>query len=197
MKRAGAQGKLFDTASVLANGFSYYPEFITPAEEATLLGVIQTLPLEHAPGYEEKKARRRILSFGRTYDYEREVLVPGPALPPFLESVQRKIAKRLDIPKSHIVEALITEYAPGTPLGWHRDNESYELIAGLSLSGWARLRLRPLPRAGDPKDIQSIELEPRSLYIMRGDSRWKWQHSVAETRTLRYSITFRTLPKKC
>ncbi len=181
MARAGDQAKLFDTANSLANGFVYWPEFITPAEEAALLQVIEQLPLEHAEGYEGKKARRRILSF-------------GPPLPAFLHGMQNRIAKRLDIPKKSIAEALVTEYAPGTPLGWHRDNEPFELVAGLSLAGWARLRLRPLPRHGDPKQIQSLELEPRSLYVMQGDARWKWQHSVAETRTLRYSITFRTLP---
>jgi alkylated DNA repair dioxygenase AlkB len=46
----------------------------------------------------------------------------------------------------------------------------------------------------DPKKVVSIELEPRSAYIMQKDIRWKWQHSVAATKTLRYSITFRTLP---
>jgi len=38
-----------------------------------------------------------------------------------------------------------------------------------------------------------IELEPRSAYVMRNDVRWQWQHSIAPTRALRYSITFRTL----
>jgi alkylated DNA repair dioxygenase AlkB len=42
--------------------------------------------------------------------------------------------------------------------------------------------------------IISLELEPRSAYIMQGPVRWQWQHSVAATRALRYSITFRTLP---
>jgi hypothetical protein len=28
--------------------------------------------------------------------------------------------------------------------------------------------------------------------VLRDDVRWKWQHSIAPTRELRYSITFRT-----
>lgn len=32
----------------------------------------------------------------------------------------------------------------------------------------------------------------RSAYILRGVVRWSWQHSIAPTPALRYSITFRT-----
>jgi alkylated DNA repair dioxygenase AlkB len=38
-----------------------------------------------------------------------------------------------------------------------------------------------------------LELAPRSAYRMQGAARWQWQHSISATRTLRYSITFRTL----
>jgi hypothetical protein len=30
------------------------------------------------------------------------------------------------------------------------------------------------------------------VYVLRDEIRWRWQHSVAPTRELRYSITFRT-----
>jgi alkylated DNA repair dioxygenase AlkB len=192
--RAGEQAKLFDTPNQLPNGFIYRPDFITPEEEAGLLEVIEHLPLEHADGYEEKKAKRRIIGFGWSYDFEKNRLVPGSSLPKFLSGVQRKIAKWIDIPQKNVAQALITEYTPGTPLGWHRDNEKFELVIGISLAGWCRMRLRPLKYIGDAKKVVSLELEPRSAYIMRGDARWKWQHSVAATRALRYSITFRTLP---
>jgi hypothetical protein len=33
---------------------------------------------------------------------------------------------------------------------------------------------------------------PRSIYLLRGAARWGWQHSVAPTKVLRYSITLRT-----
>ena len=40
--------------------------------------------------------------------------------------------------------------------------------------------------------IHTLQLAPRSAYILRGEARWGWQHSVAPTPGLRYSITFRT-----
>jgi alkylated DNA repair dioxygenase AlkB len=88
----------------------------------------------------------------------------------------------------------VSEYRPGTPLGWHRDVPDFEVIAGVSLGGIARMRLRPY-RPGEKQrreDVVSLDLEPRSAYIIRDNARWGWQHSVSPTKELRYSITFRT-----
>jgi len=118
---------------------------------------------------------------------------------PYSHLLQRfagKIAKWLDIPKKHVVEALINEYVPGTGIGWHRDNEGFEYIVGISLKGWCTMRFRPLEKARtEGRKPLSLELEPRSAYVMRKDIRWGYQHSVAPTKTLRYSLTFRTLPQ--
>jgi alkylated DNA repair dioxygenase AlkB len=40
--------------------------------------------------------------------------------------------------------------------------------------------------------VIKLTLEPRSIYLLRGAARWAWQHSVAPTKELRYSITLRT-----
>jgi alkylated DNA repair dioxygenase AlkB len=36
-------------------------------------------------------------------------------------------------------------------------------------------------------------VEPRSIYLMRGPSRWEREHSIPEVEQTRYSVTFRTL----
>lgn len=90
------------------------------------------------------------------------------------------------------MHALVTEYDEGTPLGWHRDTPEFGVIVGVSLGGAARMRWRRYPpQKGDR--TYDLELEPRSVYCMRDEARWGWQHSIAPTRALRYSITFRTL----
>jgi alkylated DNA repair dioxygenase AlkB len=96
------------------------------------------------------------------------------------------------------VTALVEEYSPGTPLGWHRDAPDYERVAGVSLGGWARMRLRPHRRNAPPGSDKplALELAPRSAYQMTGAARWQWQHSIPATKELRYSITFRTLRQK-
>jgi alkylated DNA repair dioxygenase AlkB len=66
-------------------------------------------------------------------------------------------------------------------------------VVGVSLAGGARMRFRRYPPIHPKKaDVLSIEIEPRSAYVLRGEARWDWQHSVAPTPALRYSITFRT-----
>jgi alkylated DNA repair dioxygenase AlkB len=56
------------------------------------------------------------------------------------------------------------------------------------------MKLRPY-RPGERnrrQDVIDVDLAPRSAYMMRGPARWNWQHSVAATKELRYSITLRT-----
>jgi len=195
--RAGGQKKLIDTEVNLPTGLVYRPDFITPHEEADIISYLEILPLEEAQ-YGDYKSKRRHFGFGWIYDHDHKKFIPGPPLPPFLKRVQWRIAKWLDITPRRVVEALINEYSPGSPIGWHRDNEAFEHIVGISLGGWARMRFRPFQKRDEKKDAKkviSLELEPRSAYVMQKDIRWKWQHSVAATKVLRYSITFRTLPK--
>jgi alkylated DNA repair dioxygenase AlkB len=101
---------------------------------------------------------------------------------------------RLGIPPADFAYALINEYRPGTPLGWHRDRGEFGIVAGISLGGAARLRFRRVAAhpPGKREKSLAIELEPRSAYSMQGEARWNWQHSVPPTPGLRYSITFRT-----
>jgi alkylated DNA repair dioxygenase AlkB len=110
--------------------------------------------------------------------------------------LRSKIAAWLGITPEELRHALVNEYRPGTPLGWHRDSPDYERVAGVSLGGWARMRLRPYPESGPrgrSEPVISLELAPRSAYRMEGVARWGWQHSIVATRELRYSLTFRTL----
>ena len=195
MKR---QSSLFDT-TVFPKGFVYRPNFLTKEEEEVLLSYFDDLPFEH-PYIESYAAKRRIINFGWGYDFKKERIVKGPPLPPLLRPLKHKIAKWLHIPKSHVIEALINEYTKGSAIGWHRDNEPFEHVVSISLLGKAELRLRPIGSRvkgrRKAKDITSIILEPRSAYMLKDDARWMYQHSIPKVDTLRYSITFRTVPKR-
>jgi hypothetical protein len=59
------------------------------------------------------------------------------------------------------------------------------------------MQFRPWPVDKDSKRERPLRqiLEPRSAYILRGPSRTRWQHHIAETRNRRLSLTFRTLRK--
>ena len=171
-----AQGQLFGPAQALPEGFILVTHFIDAAEERALLQAIGELPLE-AARYREYTARRRIALFEHR-------------LPAFLEPLRGRIAAWMGVPAEALQHALVNEYRPGTPLGWHRDAPDYERVAGVSLGGWARMRLRPYPAKKQP--VLKLDLPPRSAYRMEGAARWSWQHSISATRELRYSVTFRT-----
>lgn len=184
---------LFGTAPGLPEGFVYAPEFLAREEEAQLIESIRGLPLTEAR-YRDYTARRRTLSYGGQYDFGANRLKPGPPVPPFLFPLRARVGAWSGIAPERFVHALVTEYSPGTPLGWHRDVPDFEAIAGVSLAGPARMRLRPY-RPGekqDRRDAIALELPPRSAYLMRGVARWGWQHCIAATEALRYSITFRS-----
>ena len=197
MKKSGTQADLFgDPAPQLPDGFVYRAEFISREEEEALLAAIRDLPLAEAT-YKAYTARRRTVSYGGKFDYDRNVLKPADPIPAFLFPLRDKVASWLGIGAEALVHGLVSEYRPGTPLGWHRDVPDFEAIAGVSLGGTARMKLRPY-KPGErnlAKDVIALDLEPRSAYSIRGAARWGWQHSVAPTTELRYSITFRTSRK--
>jgi alkylated DNA repair dioxygenase AlkB len=188
-----SQEDLFGLDSGLPEGFTYQPEFLTREEEMQLISTVEELPLSEAQ-YKEFTARRRTVSYGSKYDYSENVLNEAPSLPPFLMPLRAKVAEWVGVPPEKFVHGLVSEYRPGTPLGWHRDVPDFEVIVGVSLGGSCRMRLRPY-RPGERnrrEDVIALELQPRSVYQIRGTARWGWQHSVAATQELRYSITFRT-----
>jgi alkylated DNA repair dioxygenase AlkB len=179
-------------ARALPPGLIYCPEFVSTDEERELLSIIQQLPLREAR-YLQYVARRRTLSYGAGYDFQARQATPAPPLPAFLEELRARAAAWAGVAPQEFVQALIAEYRPGTPLGWHRDVPDYELVVGISLAAAARMRLRRYPwNPAQKADIVNLTLEPRSAYTLRDAARWQWQHCVPPVKQLRYSITLRT-----
>ena len=62
---------------------------------------------------------------------------------------------------------------------------------GLSLGSACKFRFRR--RTGKSWEQCTLDAQPRSLYVMTGESRHVWEHSIPSVQTKRYSITFRTM----
>lgn len=186
------QADLFAAERVLPGGMLYEENFLSPHDEEQLLAEFARLPLEEAQ-YKEYTARRRTLAFGSKYDFGTNELSPAAPIPQFLLPLRDRIAARTGIAAARFTDALVTEYRPGTPLGWHRDVPEFETVVGVSLASACRMRFRRYPHVKRSKEKPiDVVLEPRSVYVLRDEARWGWQHSVAPTPSLRYSITFRT-----
>lgn len=176
----------------LPEGMRYEEGFLSPSGEAALIARIAQLPL--APmKYQQYEALRRVVSYGGQYDFSRQQLEEAEPVPDWLEPLRARAAGWLGTTPDRFTQALVAEYRPGTPLGWHRDVPDFEDIVGISLGQEGVMRLRPYPHVtGSKARTLKLVLQPRSIYLLRGTARWGWQHSVAPTRALRYSITFRT-----
>ncbi len=156
-------------------GFRYFVDALSADHECQLLAEFATLPF--APyvmrGYE---AKRRIVRYDD--------------VPPFLTPLRDRVMALADLDPAPFTHALVTEYTVGARNGWHRDMPQFgPVVVGVSLASACRMRFRKI---GAEQERASVVLEPRSAYVMAGESRSAWQHSIAPVEALRYSITFRT-----
>src|SRR5512138_1777612 len=96
-------------------GFSYREGFITEVEETALLESIATITFS---AFEMRGvvARRRVAFFGQSYDQGETQPIPG-----FLLPLRERIADWARVEPHALAMALINEYPPGAPIGWHRD----------------------------------------------------------------------------
>jgi alkylated DNA repair dioxygenase AlkB len=184
------QASLFEDAPPGPPGFVYRPAMIDPDEEATLARALAGLELRafEMQGY---VARRRVAYFGRRYDGPARGLEHGPPIPEFLQPLRSKAADLAGLAPDDLVHALVNEYPPGAPIGWHRDKAAFGQVVGFSLLSPCVLRFRRPNASGWER--RSLSLEPRSAYWLAGEARSDWEHSIPPVEALRYSVTFRTL----
>jgi alkylated DNA repair dioxygenase AlkB len=184
------QASLFDDPEPGPPGFVYRPDLIDPDEEAALAGELARLDLK-AFEMQGWVARRRVAYFGMRYDSAAGGLDHGIPIPDFLQSLRRKAACLAGLSPDDLVHALVNEYPPGAPIGWHRDKAAFGEVVGFSLLSPCVLRFRRTYDSGWTR--RALTLEPRSAYWLSGEARSVWEHSIPPVEALRFSVTFRTL----
>jgi alkylated DNA repair dioxygenase AlkB len=189
------------TAAVAPPGFACRAAVVPREEEGELIARFRELPLKEFEfhGY---VGRRRVVSFGLRYDFAERAVHRVEPIPDFLLPLRERAADFAGLVPEALEHALVTEYAPGAAIGWHRDRPVFGDVVGLSFVTSCRFRFRrPLPnppalaaeeRVGAWERSAAI-LEPRSAYLLRGPARRDWEHSIPPIEALRYSVTFRTM----
>jgi alkylated DNA repair dioxygenase AlkB len=172
---------LFGTPPQEPEGFSYQADFLTVNEEKMLLEECKKVTLEPYV-FEGYEAKRRVKSFTKETGF-----------PSYLLPIMERAAHFGGVEMDKIEHAMITEYSPGTPIGWHRDMPPYNKIIGISLGSAAPFRFRR--EKGTKWERITITAEPRSIYVMSGPARYEWQHSIPPVEDWRYSITIRSVEK--
>ena len=182
---------LFDTP--LIAGLRYEEEVISKMEERALLARLGELDL--APfRFHGWLGNRKTRSFGWRYDFEDASFAPAEPIPDWLQPVRERAAAFAGLKPEDFVHALLARYDPGAGIGWHRDRDVFEKVVGISLNTAATLRFRC--RSGGGFRRANLELEPCSAYLLSGEARHDWEHSISPGQSLRFSITFRTLSEK-
>jgi alkylated DNA repair dioxygenase AlkB len=175
-------------------GFEYRENFISEADEASLMIDIEGVTFSD---FEMRGvvARRRVAFFGESYDRT----ASGP-MPAFLLPLRSRIAGWAGVVDDAFSMALINEYPPGAPIGWHRDAPQYGIVAGVSLLSDCRMRFRPYRRPSSSSSLSQrraatheVVLQRRSAYLMALDARQSYEHHIPPVSKQRYSVTFRTL----
>ena len=177
-------------AESLVPGLTYIDDFISAEDEAVLIGRIESLDL--APfRFQGWLGKRLTRSFGWRYDFDDASFAATKPVPDWLLPLREKTADFAGIAGDEVAHALVVRYDPGAGIGWHRDRPVFDQIVGVSLGAPAILRFRQRTATGFKR--AKAALEPRSAYLLSGEARREWQHSIAPGEALRFSITFRSL----
>jgi alkylated DNA repair dioxygenase AlkB len=168
------------TLDLFAADTRYQPDFLNREEEDTLLRDIGSLPFREFE-FHKFTGKRRIVSFGWRYDFNGSGLTRTEDMPEFLAGVS-------PVSLQHV---LLTEYAPGAAIGWHKDRSVFGDVVVISLLSPCTFRLRL--KTGNRWKRRNLAAEPLSIYLLRGPSRTEWEHSIPGVESLRYSITFRNV----
>lgn len=198
-------------------GLRIISDLITPEEEASILSYL------NGPSCTWRSdLSRRTMHFGGTYClYTKPVkgqplakpeTREAPPLPQDLEwlidrFIDRGIYKEIGDKRPEYV--IVNEYVDRQGISAHTENFSFHSpVVGLSLGSPDVMRFIELVDAFDgsvrsgkagkaPKtgNVVDVKLDSRSLCVMSGDSRWKWQHEITNHKRAagfkRVSLTFR------
>lgn len=182
----------------LIEGLSIFYDFISEEDEVSIIETIDNnkwlLDLS-----------RRVQHYGYKYDYKKRRIDNKMYLGKLPEWLQKITLVMIE---NNVIDftpdqAIINEYQPGQGIAPHIDCEPCfgDTIISLSLGSSCMMNFEK-----EPNSKQKIEifLEPRSLIIMREESRYNLYHSIPSrkkdkiadnlfTRNRRISVTFRKI----
>ena len=174
-------------------GLALFPDAVSEAEERDLIALVDSADLKPFR-FRGWTGSRLVSAYGLRFDHEHQRLEQGPDIPRELILLRDRLARSVGLQPDALVQALLTRYDPGAGINWHRDRPEYEKIIGLSLGSRSVLRLRKKTPDGAFKRTQ-VPLEPREAYLLSGEARRVWEHSIKPGATKRWSVTFRSLTR--
>jgi len=158
------------------SGLFYYPNFVTPEESKKLLA--ELAHNQKWVGVTSSQKSRRVIHYGYIYPYTGGPLEPTDPIPDLYKDLFKGKLEKIAILKDWLPDQLIiNEYLPGQGIGAHTDHTTKfgPVIACLTLGSGVEIEFTKI---GGTEPPFHIYVEPNSLYIMSGDSRYLWKHAI-------------------
>ncbi|KAH6640061.1 2OG-Fe(II) oxygenase superfamily protein [Truncatella angustata] len=159
------------------SGLLWQDDFITASHEAELIQIFRTsLP------WPQGRTGRLSLHYGYTFDYKTFGVDPDIPFTPFPAWLQPLIPTQENRPPDQVC---LQHYPPGAGIPPHVDTHSaYDQLYALSLGSPVLMQFAH-PGDGNERQKKNVEvdLKPRSLLRMSGDSRLHWTHGIKKRKT--------------
>lgn len=194
-QQTSAQAELFATPSAMPEGFRYRPDLIDQTEQQRLVAAMARLDFKPFE-FHGFTGKREVISFGWRYNFDGSGLQKAGDIPVFLLRLRDAAAQFAGLHPDALQHALLTNYPPGSTIGWHKDRPAFGDVIGISLASSCTFRFRRKTAASGQRaswQRRAFTAAPRSAYLLHGPSRTEWEHSIPAVDARRYSITFRTL----
>ncbi|KAI1858802.1 uncharacterized protein JN550_012456 [Neoarthrinium moseri] len=154
---------------ITPSGIFWQDGFITPEHEKQLIQIFRN-ELEWPD-----RSGRLSLHYGYTFDYKTFGVDPNVPYKDFPEWLQPLIPTREGRPPEQVC---LQHYPPGAGIPPHVDTHSaYDQLYALSLGAPVFMQFQ----RGDEKI--EVDLTPRSMMQMSGDSRLHWTHGIKKRKT--------------
>lgn len=158
------------------NEISYKKDFISKELEEEVISLISSLSKP-----KNREGFYKIYRFG-------EYVAPYNTCQ--VSDVIPEVFYKLGIKKENFDSITVNEFVKDQYIPFHYDSPcAGEKIVVISLKGKSELTLK------NENEQKAYTIEPRSLFVLEGDLRWKWQHSTKALEE-RISVVFRKSVKK-
>lgn len=166
-------------------GLFYDENFLSESEVNELKRFIEEL--NFVPIIENSNGRK-VVQYGYSYQYDRSILMKTHDIPDILKKLAEKIMLHFNVMQP-FDQIIINRYLPNQIISKHIDNVKYfgPEIACISLGATRKMLF-----TNGNFEYQFYPTEG-SVYIMKDDARYRWEHEIVGKSGTRYSVTFRSI----
>jgi len=175
-------------------GLRYVPDYIDQPTHDRLLASADQHPWRMSVDH-------NVQVYGYSYNHQRREAIPIGDVPAWAMPLAIRLQQ-----DGHIAstpnQLVVNEYQPGAGIFEHQDQDVFgDTVISVSLGSTCAMRFTRT----EPDAAEELLLDPKSLLVLTGESRWNWKHGIParqsdvwngreHVRSRRVSLTFRAIP---